>query len=761
MIRIVLAPDAASCRYFPYISGMLQELRQFIKSTDFVKALVITFGAAVPVSLGLWLGQVPYFLSAAMGVILASGSDVPGSRRHKTIGILVSAAIAMLASMAIGLASGSLYLLLPVLAVLVFGISFVSVYGFRASLVSFAGLMAIVLSFVHPHTGADIFIHGLLIGAGGLWALLLSVIFHSLLQRRQAENLIIDCLRQTARYIQLRGKLATESQDQEALQKELYNLQVKLNEIHEALREVLLSERQRTGTSNYHRKQLLIFIELIDILELSLANPANYERARELFGHSVRVLLPFIKLVFELSDKLENIADSMQLGRGLPAGKDLEPLLEKCNQSIRQYVEELKLPQAREGALLLHNLQDYEEKLLQKITSIERVYQDLEGQQSIGLQSRERRQFITQQDYDVRILRENFSPQSPIFKHAARLTIAMLLGYLLGIIFPIQNAYWILLTIVVIMRPGYTLTKERSKHRLYGTLSGAVIAGLVVLLVQNTYLYGVLALVSLVLSFAFIQKNYRTSSIFVTTGIIFIYALITPDAFDAIQFRVIDTLTGAAIAMGAISFLWPSWEALSIKSNIVKALNANRNYLAEISKYNQHKTQNTTAYKLARKEAFLQMGNLNAAFQRMSQEPKSAQQHLMEVYEIVGLNHTFLAAAAALGTFIRDNNAEADSAHFNLIIKSIDANLAQALQALQQETQTEEVAKEELAEAYGQLEGRYNALVAVRTRQLAGATYKPIEPGFLKNLKEARLISDQLKWLHTIAANLKQAVEEL
>ncbi|MHC2990184.1 hypothetical protein OB13_00755 [Pontibacter sp. HJ8] len=740
---------------------MLQELRQFIKSTDFVKALVITFGAAVPVSLGIWLGQLPYFLSVAIGVMLTSGSDVPGSRKHKTIGILVSAAIAMLASMAINLASVSLYLLLPVLAVLVFGISFISVYGFRASLVSFAGLMAIVLSFVHPYTGADIFIHGLLLGAGGLWALLLSVIFHSLLQKRQTENLIIDCLQQTARYIQLRGKLATESQDQESLQKEFYNLQVKLNETHESLREVLLSERQSTGTSNYQRKQLLIFIELIDILELSLANPANYARARQLFSHSVRVLLPFIKLVFELSDKLDNLANCMQQGRALSAEKDLDTLLEKCRQSIRQYVEELKLPQAREGALLLHNLLDYEEKLLQKITSIERVYQDLEEQQSVGLQSRESKRFITQQDYDVQVLKENFTPESPIFKHAARLTIAMLLGYVLGILFPIQNAYWILLTVMVIMRPGYTLTKERSKHRLYGTVLGAIIAGMVVLLVQNVYLYSVLALVSLVLSLSFIQKNYRTSSVFVTTGVIFIYALIKPDAFDVIQYRVIDTLTGAAIALGSISFLWPSWESLSIKGNIVKALNANRNYLAEIDRYNRHKMQNTTVYKLARKEAFLQMGNLNAAFQRMSQEPKSTQQNLMKIYEIVGLNHTFLAAAAALGTFIRDNEAEASSEHFELIIKSIDANLAQALQTLQQEPQAAEVSKEELVEAYGHLEGRYNELVAIRTRQLAGASYKPIDPGFLKNLKEARLISEQLKWLHTISGNLKQAVEEL
>ncbi|WP_317193591.1 FUSC family protein [Marivirga aurantiaca] len=720
----------------------------------------MTFGIVLPIIIGISLDMLPYFLSVAIGMFLTSSSDVPGSRRHKSIGILTATLIAMLATIVTTFAAANLYILLPIMAILVFAISFISVYGFRASLISFSGLLAIVLSFAHKQTGIDILIHTLLIGAGGLWSLLLSVSFHPLLQKRQINNGLTECLSLTAKYIRIRGKLAIENTNESNLKTELYDLQVKINDSHESLRELLLNERQTSGFSNFKRKQLLIFIELIDILELSLANPANYERINKIFEHHEKVTDPFIELVFELSNRLEQLALCMGKGKKLTPIKDLEPIINRCRLNIQDYIATVKLPQAREGALLLHNLLDYEEKQLQKIQSIERIYQDLESNRKSSLRNKEGQRFITHQDYDLNILRENFSFKSPIFKHSARLTIAMLVGFSIGIIFSIQNAYWILLTMVVIMRPGYTLTKERSKHRLYGTLIGAGIAAVIVLLTQNTYVYAMLSVISLMLALSFIQKNYRTSSIFITLSVIFIYALIKPDAFEVIEFRVLDTLTGALIAMLTISFLWPAWESSGIKSIIVQAIKANRNYLTEINNYYHHQKDNTTAYKLARKEAFLEMGNLNAAFQRMSQEPKSRQQNLGKIYEIVGLNHTFLAAVAALGTFILSNKNKTVSHSFELIIESIDTNLTQALQTAQNEELIDSIKEDKVAEAYGQLEEKYNELVAIRTQELEREENKPIDPGFRKNLQEARLISDQLKWLVTISGSLKKAVIE-
>jgi uncharacterized membrane protein YccC len=63
-----------------------------------------------------------------------------------------------------------------------------------------------------------------------------------------------------------------------------------------------------------------------------------------------------------------------------------------------------------------------------------------------------------------------------------------------------------------------------------------------VLLTQNVVVYAVLAFVSLVFAFALIQQNYKFAAALITISIIFVYSLINPDAFEVIQYRVIDTI---------------------------------------------------------------------------------------------------------------------------------------------------------------------------------------------------------------------------
>jgi hypothetical protein len=47
--------------------------------------------------------------------------------------------------------------------------------------------------------------------------------------------------------------------------------------------------------------------------------------------------------------------------------------LSEANKSITNYIDTVKLPEAREGALVLKNLYDYQEQLLQEIRTIRRT----------------------------------------------------------------------------------------------------------------------------------------------------------------------------------------------------------------------------------------------------------------------------------------------------------------------------------------------------------------------------------------------------
>jgi uncharacterized membrane protein YccC len=134
----------------------------------------------------------------------------------------------------------------------------------------------------------------------------------------------------------------------------------------------------------------------------------------------------------------------------------------------------------------------------------------------------------------------------------------------------------ILLTVIVIMRPSYGLTKERSKDRIIGTLIGAAIAVGIVLLTQNVVVYAVLAFVSLVFAFALIQQNYKFAAALITISIIFVYSLINPDAFEVIQYRVIDTII--ELLSRCQLYTLPSWEANNLKQ-VLERFKMNKEYL--------------------------------------------------------------------------------------------------------------------------------------------------------------------------------------
>src|SRR5690606_397746 len=141
-------------------------------------------------------------------------------------------------------------------------------------------------------------------------------------------------------------------------------------------------------------------------------------------------------------------------------------------------------------------------------------------------------------------------------------------------------------------------------------------------------IYRVWAIVTLVIAFSMVQRNYKAAATFITLSVVFIYALLQPDIFNVIQYRVTDTLIGAGLATLGNLLLWPAWEIQSMQKTLMGTIKANRIYLEEIIGFYNKKGSVPTEYKVARKKAFLEMSDLSAAFQRMTQEPKSKQKNL-------------------------------------------------------------------------------------------------------------------------------------
>ena len=727
------------------ISTNFREFLLFLKSTDFSKAIIVGIALTLPVVIGLKFGFVEIAIALAFGAFWSSPSDVSGSFKHKRNGILFSILLIIIVSFIGGYLNFNTLLLIPVLGVLTFSISYIAVFGFRASLISFSGLLALVLSFAHDAERLATYEYAFFIGLGGLWYLLLATIWHKINPKGQTEELLTKTYQLTAQFLEIRGKLIDPQSNRETLQKQLLELQADINDNHETLREILISSRKSSGRSIYESKRLLVFVQLIDMLETALANPVHYDKMDQFLSKQPEFVEKFQKLLFEMSNQLLLISEARQHVKKIPSNK---PLLD-CFQTLKNKIADLKSTSETENYedfLMLQNLLEYQENQIEKIQKIKWLLANPNPRDIKFIKKDVAKRFVTTQDYNPAILIRNFSFKSAIFKHALRLSVAVMIGYGIGVLFDFQNPYWILLTLIVIMRPSYGLTKTRSKERIIGTLIGGAIAIAVVFITQNTYVYAILGLGSLVIALSMIQKNYKTAATFITLSVVFIYALISPDVLTVIQFRIIDTLIGAGVATLAILFLWPAWEFMDIKSSIEKSVLANKSYLSEIITFYEKKGKRPTSYKLSRKMAFLEMSNLSAAFQRMTQDPKSKQKNLEKVYELVVLNQTFLSSLASLSTYIQNHPTTEASSRFSTAGMHIDENLEQLLVNLKQLVENDDMSVTEQNDFFK----RELPQFTIENPDLPTSVHPKLERQF----QEAHLIREQLHWLFSISKKM-------
>ncbi|MBZ9788184.1 FUSC family protein [Psychroflexus sp. CAK57W] len=737
----------------------IKQLELFFKSSNFDRGIRVGVALALPFAVLYALGHFELALPIVLGAFLNAPGDMPGSRKRKVNAILISTGLTMLITTIILFAKPHLPLLLIAMGVIAFFVSLLSVYGFRASLVSFSGLLAMVIAFAIDKTSTSaILIQVALMGVGGLWYLAVSLLFQVIFPNKDQNQLLSDTLHLIGDYLKLRAKLLTSTKDRDQRVQRNFSLQNQINDKHESLREMLLTARKRSGRSRYEEKQLLIFISTIKIFELIEAEQMNYETIDKIFKDKKEFLKPAKKLNKIMGNHLVRLSEVLMQDNPLPDKKNLTATLTRANDSITAYLENVKLPQAREGALILKNLYDYQQQLLEEIIAIRRAMANVKEASKMSLKRQDASQFLTLHEYRFNVILQNLRLDSTLFRHSLRLSIAMLFAYSLGLFFEIQNTYWILLTIIVIMRPSYGLTKERSKDRIIGTLIGAVIAVGIVLLTQNEILYAVLALVSLVFAFALIQQNYKWAAALITISIVFVYSFINPKALEIIQYRVIDTFIGAIIAVVANYSLLPSWEVFNLKQVLIKALKANKTYLLATQDLYRDPEDNLLAYNLARKEAFLAISQLNAAFQRLTQDPKSKQKEFQLIYEMVTLHQTLISAIASIGNFITQHQTTPASVEFNMLIKRISNTLQGALDRLEQTSTQENIAKTKAEDAHEKLLNKYKRLAQARDENIKLGN-ETLDTETLHALQEAYLISNHLGWLVSLSDNLKRSTK--
>jgi len=709
-----------------------REVRNFFYSQYFADGLRITFGALIPAVIFSWLGDLQAGLTVSLGAMVVGLSDTPGPLTHRRNGMLLSTAVAVVTLLVTLLVNH-----LPVLlTVVIMGVSFLlsmfAVYGARASSIGTLGILVMVLSIdTRDKTFVELAVHLACFLSGCLWYMALSLSLYQVRPYRQAQQELAESIQNVAHYIRIKARFYDPKTDIDQNYRDLIEQQVLVSHLQDNVRDQLFrSKRIIRDTTKIGRLLILIFTDILDLFEQSMATHYDYQAIREQLGPT-GVLAHFNRTIRRIANELEHLAFQINADRRPKPLYNFQNDLDRLRVAIDGMDKTygvIALPAKK----ILINIRN----LIQRINNIY-GYFDLEPKNTVRREEADFSRFVDRKEIDFKQLRENLTLKSTMFRHAVRMAIIMGIGYIVSLIINVgSHSYWILLTILVILKPGFSLTKQRNFQRLIGTVIGGVGGALILMVVRDQVSLFILLLVFMVATYSLIRINYIVSVMFMTPYILILFSFMEMNTLTILRERIIDTLIGSGLAFFSNYIILPNWERMQVYGTMRKLLIANYRYIAQALKIIAGQRLTLTEYKLARKEVYVTTANMGSAFQRMITEPKSKQKDAREVNRFVVFNHILSSYSVTLLNNVREAaDTSLTGEHVRIIRKTL-YQLAQSIRLL------EPVAGEE------------------DFREIEVETPPDLDANNIDS-EESRLITEQLLFLNRITVDLHKTCERL
>ena len=577
---------------------------------------------------------------ATLGAISASISDLPAPWREKARTLGFGFALAMLSTVAIQIA-----LPWPAAALLMIGvISFVG--GLVTGLGRWAmavGMQAVIpmvfiLGFPRETYPAAVHTEMLLLGGGVAYIAiaLLATVFTDPSARRMV---VSETIREFSIYLRAVAGIFDPDQDLAAAYGAVIRQQSALSDQLQSARALLLERPGKMG----ERMRLAASISiLLDALDALIAAQCDVELIRKTPG-AATVLARIGDALRVGSLDLRHLSLEL-LSTGHPTlPSDHQLAIDALKREAARVETEAIDPTARAA------LDAATWRLVLSLSQVRRLEQsisnDATARAAIG--DVDLAAFIPKRNYAPSALAQHFKLESPVLRFAVRLSLAMMAGAVVAqSLGDNRHGNWVLLTIAVVIRAGYGLTRQRRDDRVIGTLIGCVLAAGSVVYLPVGALVGVQGL-AVAVTHSFARLNYRISSTGASVMALVTLHLVQPWVSAPILVRLADTLVGAAIAH-LFNYFWPRWEFFEAPQ-LASRLQAQ---LAAFAAAALRTDVSEHDYRLARKNVIEAMAALSNSAGRMAIEPMTARKGLDEMAELLIRAYSLVAqlSAARLAT---------------------------------------------------------------------------------------------------------------
>lgn len=612
------------------------------------------------------LGNTSSGLIAGLGASCVAIIDQPGPQKRRIYEMLWGVVLGGLTVALTGFASPYPYTLAGVVIFLCFGLSMLQAFGQRGGVISLACLLLMTITLHTPLSVIQTLIHVLITMIGAVIYVLSSLALGRLTQMQEEEQALTVALLATSDYVTQRGLMYDPETDIDEGYNELMQRQSKMIASHQAVRDILLPNlnEKKLKRSNKRIMTWNVFVDMVSLLDLFMGTQTDYKFLHRDMGQTDSLI--FMRdALFKYANEIERIAVKVTRGNRfthvnhhMGAKAELRALDYELEKMQRRGFD-VTHPEAFSICLqVVKRLKNIELVILRmrEQVSSNRPMAVLEVEHVRHLPS----EMLTRHEYRLALLVDNLRWSSSVFRFALRLSTAVGLGMLVAIVFPAlqPHGYWMLISIIVIMKPAFSTTHQRNNGRLIGTITGSGVSLLILMFTQDATLLTAILVVSLILGSALMLLNYLLSTFFMTISVLLLLHFMLPDSFNLAGDRAIEAVVGSLIAF-ACSYLYPWWEARSIPKIAQTAREANAQYLLGVTQWlKAHRVfttpptstdhladlpQDDLSWHLGRKNVYLALSNFTDSLHRMMLEPKTKQTHVAEFNHLLIQNHTLVS----------------------------------------------------------------------------------------------------------------------
>ncbi|MDB5870311.1 MAG: protein of unknown function YccS/YhfK, partial [Polaromonas sp.] len=439
------------------------------------------------VSLGLVLIMLALFesagllaaSSAAVGVIITSLPDVPSPRRRKIMQVLPAPLLGTPLFLLVQLTRQDTLLLGCVLTAGTFMAVMMMAWGKRGGPICFALLFSMLFSMAAPPMASrgEVFLHTGWFAAGAGLYLLWAVLTTNLLNQRFRDQFLAECLHSFAQILRLQAQRFDLAPNRQALLEAMLDQQASFADQLQDTRNVVLE----SPTTGPRQQSAAMLLSLLEARDHQLACDLDLDVVLDQRG-SAPVLPALQQALNATADELQALGMALLLGRRRQAIRPIPDLRPQLAGALppRPAASPALAPQPfatdRPGtAALLRNIADRIGHINDEAVKIAALARgDLAPESS--LVRSQWQLFVGTTLWSWKPLLGQLSWRAPALRHALRATLAVATGYAVSLHLPwASHEYWILITIVVVMRGNLAQTLQRRNARVAGTVLGCLL----------------------------------------------------------------------------------------------------------------------------------------------------------------------------------------------------------------------------------------------------------------------------------------------